>query len=93
MELFGYDDYFREMVMLCVWTASFSALIKGSLSLIFQAQHRIRQGDPMSRLHFVMVVEYLARLTRKAVEDRQLEDYRIGGVQVGSTSGGTTRLR
>lgn len=76
MELFGFNDYFREIVMSCVWPTSFSSLIEGSLTEILQTQRGILAPT------FVMVVEYLSRLTRKAAKERQLEVYRIGGVQV-----------
>lgn len=85
LELMGIDYAFRQMVMSCVVTiASVSALVEGSPTQIVKMQKGLRQGDPLSPLLFVIVIEYLTRLVKKAVGDRKLELYTIGGTQVES---------
>lgn len=70
----------NDKKMSCIKTASFLALIEGSSVTIFKAQRGIKQGNVMLALLFVIVVEYIVYLTRKAVEERQLEIYINGGV-------------
>lgn len=52
---------FVRWVMICVRTVSYRYSINGVPSRLLQAQRRIRQGDPISPLLFVLVMEYLHR--------------------------------
>lgn len=53
-------------VMACVTSASASILINGSPSTPFKLQRGLRQGDPLSPFLFVLVVEALNLMIRKA---------------------------
>lgn len=81
MEMFRFDELFREMVMLCVWTTSFSVLIEGSPLEVFHAQCGVRHSDPLSPFLFVVVIEYLSRLTKQAVWEGKLKLYTNGGTK------------
>lgn len=47
-------------------------MLEGSPTDVFQPQW-IRQGDPLSLLLFIIVLDYLIRLTKKVVTDKHLE--------------------
>lgn len=57
LELLGFDELFREMVMTCVTSSSFLVLFDGSPADVFQAQQGLRQGDLLSPILFVIVIE------------------------------------
>lgn len=65
MESLGFGSIFRDLVMACVKSASFSAMVEGPPTEVFQAQRGVRQGYPLSPLLFVFVIEYLTCLTNK----------------------------
>lgn len=84
MELMGIDLTFLQLVMACVSSASVSALVEGSPTQVVKLSKGLRQGDPLSPLLFVMVIEYLSKLVTRAVKDRKVELYTIGGAQIES---------
>lgn len=84
MELLGIDGNFREMVMSCVSTASISALVEGSPTDIIKQGRGLRQGDPLSPLLFVIVIDYLLKLMKQATSNRRIELYTSGRVMVES---------
>ena len=53
-------------VMTCVSTASASILVNGSPTQPFKTHRGLRQGDPLSPFLFVLIVEALDRLIKKA---------------------------
>lgn len=57
MEAMGIDQFFRKLVLACIKSASFAALVEGSLTPIFRATRNISKGDPLSPLLFIIVLE------------------------------------
>lgn len=68
MVAFKFPTHFISIVMTCISSTSYSLLLNGCPSPIFQAKRGLRQGDPLSPLLFVIGMEYLSRLLR-SVED------------------------
>ena len=57
---------FTKWVMACVTSVQFTIHINGLMSTPFKGGKGLRQGDPLSPLLFVLTMEYLSRLLRKA---------------------------
>ncbi|XP_034700238.1 uncharacterized protein LOC117925348 [Vitis riparia] len=74
----GFGTKWREWIWSCISTAKFSVLVNGEPTGFFSSSKGLRQGDPLSPYLFIMGMEVLSALIRRAVE---------GGCIFGSASG------
>lgn len=65
MRGFGFPETFTKLVMSCVTTTKFSVKVNGEGHGYFEGQRGLMQGDPISPLLFVIVMEYLSRVLNK----------------------------
>jgi hypothetical protein len=63
----GFSEKWRKWISFCISSVRFSILVNGSPCGFFQSSRGIRQGDPLSPMLFVIVIEALSRLIDKAI--------------------------
>jgi len=78
LENMGFPSKWRSWILFCISTVRFSILINGEASGFFSSSRGLRQGDPLSPLLFILVMEVLSKLVNKACEVGLLEGFQIG---------------
>jgi hypothetical protein len=74
----GFPSRWRNWIRFCISTVRFSILINGCPSGFFESSRGLRQGDPLSPLLFVIVMEALSRLMDSAVRGGYLSGFKVG---------------
>jgi hypothetical protein len=75
---FGFCDKWRDWIRACVWAGNMSVLVNGCPSEEINIQCGLKQGDPLAPFLFLLVVEGLGGLMKKAVEVSSFTGFRIG---------------
>jgi hypothetical protein len=73
----GFGPKWRKWISACISTARFSILINDSPHAFFGSSWGLRQGDPLSPLLFVLVMDAFNRLLSRAMERGFLFGLRI----------------
>lgn len=60
---------FRHWIYLCIFTASFSVNLNGSLVGNFNSSRGLRQGDPLSPALFILVMEGFTQLLQENTQN------------------------
>ena len=77
MQKMGFGAKWREWIWSCISTAKFSVLVNGEPVGFFSSFKGLRQGDPISPYLFVMGMEVLSALIRRAMEGGYISGCRI----------------
>ena len=73
-----FSEKWRNQIYFCISTVHFSLLVNGILHGLFGSSRRICQGDPLSLLLFVIVMEALSKMMEKAVGQSLLVGFSMG---------------
>ena len=79
MEMMGFGAKWISWIQWCIGTVSFSVLINGTSSGFFQSFRGLRHGDPLSPYLFVIVMEALSCLLKRAKEGGFLLGWQLSG--------------
>ncbi|RVW35406.1 LINE-1 reverse transcriptase-like [Vitis vinifera] len=75
----GFGSRWMEWIWWCISTAKFSVLVNEVPAGFFPNSKGLRQGDPLSPYLFVLGMEVLSTLIRRAVDGGFLSGYRLQG--------------
>ncbi|RVW31433.1 putative mitochondrial protein [Vitis vinifera] len=77
MQKMGFGAKWRDWIWSCISTAKFLVLVNGEPAGFFSSSKGLQQGDPISPYLFVMGMEVLSALIRRAVEGGCISGCRI----------------
>ena len=81
LERSGFSNKWRRWIFFCLSIVCFSILINGSPCGFFESSRGLRQGDPLSPLLFVLVMEALGRMLDKAVYEGRILGFHVGDLE------------
>jgi hypothetical protein len=74
----GFGEKWRAWIQFCISTVKFSIRVNGNPSSFFNSTRGLRQGDPLSPLLFVVVMEALSRMLIAAMDQGNLTGWDPG---------------
>ena len=74
----GFSQRWRQWIYTCISTACFSVLVNGSAHGFFTSSRGLRQGDPLSPLLFIIVMEALSRMLERVVAGGYISGFSVG---------------
>uniref|UniRef100_A0A2N9I4J4 Reverse transcriptase domain-containing protein n=1 Tax=Fagus sylvatica TaxID=28930 RepID=A0A2N9I4J4_FAGSY len=86
MDRMGFGSRWRSWIRTCISTVRFSIMVNGSPSGFFGSSRGIRQGDPLSPLLFLLVMEVLSRMLCRTEEAGLIRGFQAGNSVQGGLS-------
>jgi hypothetical protein len=74
----GFSERWRHWIYTCISSVRFSVLVNGSAHGFFPTSRGLRQGDPLSPLLFIIVMEALSRMLERAVAGGFISGFAVG---------------
>ena len=74
----GFGRKWTQWIRTCISTVRFSIMVNGSPLGFFESSRGIRQGDPLSPLLFLLIMEVLSRMLRRTEEAGLITGFRAG---------------
>ncbi|KAJ9675260.1 hypothetical protein PVL29_024282 [Vitis rotundifolia] len=79
LHMMGFGSWWMEWIWCCISTAKFSVLVNGVPTGFFSSTKGLRQGDPLSPYLFVLGMEVLSALIRRAADGGFILGCRLRG--------------
>ena len=86
LEKMGFGRKCISWIKWCISMTTFSVLFNGFPTGFFRSSRGLRQGDPLSPYHFMIGMEALSGLLKRAVEDNFLSGCKFVGRGGGGSS-------
>jgi hypothetical protein len=76
----GFGEKWRDWIGFCISSVRYSVLVNGEPAGFFSSSRGIRQGDPLSPLLFVVIMEALSRMLMESEARGLLAGFSVGPV-------------
>ena len=80
VRLLWFYEKWGRWVSFCISTVKFSILINGNLCGFFESSRGIRQGDLLSPLLFVIIMDAFSEMLDKAARASLMSGVRVGSI-------------